>query len=201
MFAPSLALVLLLGGSPTSAAVAPVVPGVSLEEAESLDRKLQSILKGAAAPRRKPPAPLTVSENELNSYLAYKLSAQMPPSLSSLRVRFENDRLAASALLDFDQLKSQLPPFGPLNPLSLLSGRVPTEFRGRLPNENGFGTFALEDLRLGSLPVPMSLVEQAVTRSTRTAERPDGFDLHAPFRLPYGIKRVRFQTGRAVLEY
>jgi hypothetical protein len=197
MFATRLALVLLLGAAPPSALG---TARLSLEQAESLGRKLLAIQHGAAA-RPRPPAPLTVTEDELNSYVAYKLRAQMPPSVSDVRVRFERDRLLGSALIDFDQLKGKLPPFGPLNPLSLLSGRVPTEFRGRLPNEDGFGTLELEELSLGSLPVPIALVEQAVARSTRTAERPDGFDLHAPFRLPYGIRRVRLQPGRAVLEY
>lgn len=198
MFAPALTLVLLLGAAPP---VAIDTAGLSLEQAESLDRKLRAIRSGGAVARRRLPTPLTVTEDELNSYVAYKLRADLPPALSDVRVRFERDRLAGGAVVDFDQLKDKLPPFGPLNPLSLLSGRVPTEFSGRLPNEDGFGTLELEELRLGSLPVPISLVEQAVARSTRTAERPEGFDLHAPFRLPYGIKRVRLQPGRAVLEY
>jgi hypothetical protein len=90
---------------------------------------------------------------------------------------------------------------GMFNPLSLLSGRVPAELSGRLDNDDGFGSFRLEEARLGSLPIPVTVIEEALARSTRTAERPQGVDLAAPFRLPWGIRRVRLQPGRALVEY
>lgn len=198
----ALSLMLAFAGAPALAAPAVVsAAGLSLEQADALERKLTAVVNGAGPTRRKAPPALTVSEDELNSYVAYKLRSKLPPEVSDLRLQFERDRLTATGLVDFDRLKDKLPPMGPFNPLSLLSGRVPAELRGRLPNDDGFGTIELEDARLGSLPIPVTLIEQAVARSTRSAERPQGVDVHAPFRLPYGIRRVRFQPGRAVVEY
>ncbi len=191
----ALPLTLLLLIAPTAASA-----GVSLAQAEALEAKLEQIQSRPGA-RRKPVAPLQVSADELNSYVAFKLRSKLPPEVSELRVALDRDRLTANALVDFDRLRDKLPPLGPFNPLSLLTGRVAAELSGRLENGDGFGTFQLEDARLGSLPIPVAMIEQAVARSTRTPERPDGVDLAAPFRLPYGIRRVRLQPGRAVLEY
>jgi hypothetical protein len=196
MLAPGFALCLL-----AASASAPAAAGVSLAQAEALEAKLARAQAGLGAPRAKAPAGLTVTAEELNSYVAYKLRSKMPPEVSDLRVAFERDRLTANALVDFDRLKAKMPPLGPFNPLTLLSGRVPAELRGRLDNGDGFGTFQLEDARLGAVPIPVTVIEQAVARSTRTAERPQGVDLAAPFRLPWGIRRVRLQPGRALIEY
>ena len=66
---------------------------------------------------------------------------------------------------------------------------------------DGFATFELESLQLGPIAVPLALVEQAVAAGTKNAERPEGVDIHAPFRLPYQVRRVRLLPGRAVVEY
>lgn len=172
--------------------------GVSQEWAEALVHKLQAALH---APRGRSSGPLVVTEGELNSYLNITLRPKLPPELSELRLRFDRDRLSANALVDFDLVKTKLPTLGPFNPLSFMSGKVQAVAAGRLSAENGFGSVQVDELRLGSVPIPMTLVEQAVASSTRSAEQPQGVDVHAPFRLPYGIKRVRLQAGRALLEY
>ncbi len=172
--------------------------GVSQEWAEALARKLQTALN---APRGRALSPLIVTEGELNSYLNITLRSKLPPEISDLRLRFERDRLSANASVDFDLIKTKLPTLGPFNPLSFMTGKVPAVAAGRLSADNGFASVQLEELRLGSVPIPMTLVEQAVASSTRSAEQPQGVDVHAPFRLPYGIRRVRLQAGKALLEY
>jgi hypothetical protein len=193
-----LALLLVVAlGAPAPASARAMV-GVSQEWAEALAHKLQAALQ---APRGRPNAALVVTEGELNSYLNITLRSKLPPELSELRLRFERDRLSANALVDFDLVKAKLPSLGPFNPLSFMTGKVQAVAAGRLSAENGFGNVQFEELRLGSVPIPMTLVEQAVAASTRSAEQPQGVDVHAPFRLPYGIKRVRLQAGKALLEY
>ena len=67
--------------------------------------------------------------------------------------------------------------------------------------EVGFGSFEAEEVLLATFRIPPSVVAQAVARSTRSAEHPEGFDILAPFRLPYAAKRVRLQPGKALLEF
>jgi hypothetical protein len=40
-----------------------------------------------------------------------------------------------------------------------------------------------------------------VATATRSPRYPSGWDIHAPFRLPYSARRVRLEPGRAVLEF
>jgi hypothetical protein len=78
---------------------------------------------------------------------------------------------------------------------------VPIELSGKLVNADGFGTIELDSAYVASIRVPISVVEQMVVSSTRNNRYPDGFDIHAPFRLPYSVSRVRIEPGKATLEF
>lgn len=183
----------LVAGPP--AAAQPAVP----DPAAELARKIEQVRK---APPGKPGAArsLEVSEGELAAYLNGSLRGQVK-EVQDVNVRLDRDRLVANGLVDFDQIKGKLPPLGPFNPLALLTGRVPAEVAGRLQSADGFATFELESVQVGPISVPLTLVEQAVAASTKSADRPEGVDIHAPFRLPYQLRRVRLFPGRAVVEF
>jgi hypothetical protein len=178
---------------------APARADLSWEQADALARKLEAL---QATPRDGRGARrVLVTQGELNSYLNLTLGPELPPSVADLEVRLEpGDRLSAGALVDLDAVRSQVQVEGAFNPLNLLSGRVPVELRGRLQNGNGVGTLDLEDVRLGGFRLPKSLVAQLVASSTRSASSPQGFDIEAPFRLPWKVKRVRIGAGQATLE-
>ena len=148
-------------------------------------------------------SPLQVQEGELNSYLSYEL--QLPPSLSDVEIRLDRDRVAGEAWLDLDQLRDRIPRQDPMvsGLLVLLSGKVRVVLRGRLVNdrEPGFGSFALEEVTLGPVPVSPAAIAPIVASATRSPSRPGGFDILAPFRYPYGVKRVRLRAGRALLDF
>lgn len=174
-------------------------PAAAPDPAAELARKIEQIRRPAPA-KAGTVRTLELSEGELGTYLNGNLLGQVK-ELKDVSVRLDRDRLTANGLVDFDQLKGKLPPLGPFNPLTLLTGRVPTEFAGRLQSADGFATFELESLQVGPISVPLTLVEQAVAASTKSAERPQGVDIHAPFRLPFQVRRLRLLPGRAVVEY
>jgi hypothetical protein len=172
---------------------------VSQALAESLGRKLDSIEKRRKEKVSKPQT-IVVTEGELNSYLAYTLAPDMPAGVSNVAVRFERERIETTGVVDLDRVgKPQTD--SPLSPLSLLAGPVSVEIRGRLQNQDGFGTIEWEQVRVASIPLPLSVLARMVASSTRTSRQPEGFDIHAPFRLPYAARRVTLQPGRAVLEF
>jgi len=171
--------------------------GVSAADAESLARKLDAIER--RAPDAKPPAPVVVTERELNSYLNLTPAA-LPPGLSNVEFRLERDGVEARGLVDLDRLKGKSASGG-WNPLALLGGWVEVQLKGHIPNGNGFGTIEVEEVRLGSLSLPVSVLEQLVAAATKTNENPGGFDVRAPFPLPYSVKRLRLQPGRLLLEF
>jgi hypothetical protein len=173
--------------------------GPSVAAAESLARKLTSI---EARKRQKvtKPGTVEVTEHELNSYLNLKLAEDMPTGISDVQVSMQRERLQATGQVDLDKLdvKKGASPFSPLN---LLSGKVPVLLRGRLQSLDGFGNVQIEEVQLATIPVPVSVLERLIASSTRNARNPEGFDINAPFRFPYSVKRVRIEPGRALLDF
>jgi hypothetical protein len=138
-----------------------------------------------------------------NSYLNLSPKLKLPEGISDVEFLFERERINATGQLDLDVVRGKdKVGSGPLDPLSLLSGSVPVELSGRLKSEGeGFGAFEIDGVRLGPVSLPVSVLAQIVASATRSQENPQGFDIRAPFRLPYSLKRVRIQPGRALLDF
>jgi len=182
---------------------APPRAGLTWEMADDLDRRLKAIETAYKARRPIPTPSVVVRQAELNSWVNLTLATQLPPGVSDLDLLLEKDRVTAKGMVDLDKLPvKQAAGASAWSPINYLSGRVPVELRGRLTTpEVGFGSFEAEEVRLATFPIPPSVVAQAVARSTKSAENPQGFDILAPFRLPYAAKRVRVQPGKALLEF
>jgi hypothetical protein len=176
-------------------------PAPSWPQANSLTRKLEAIEKRRKDPRPRPETVL-VTEGELNSYLALTMGPKMPPGITGVQVRLERERVSALGYVDLDRwgqtLKSSSSSF---SLLALLGGQVPIELRARIPTNDGFGTLEWEHIRISSLPVPLRALEELVAAWTRTPGQPGGFDIRAPFRLPYSARRIRLEPGRALLDF
>jgi hypothetical protein len=198
----ALALLLLpIASFAESPRPAPSRPGLSWEAADALARKLTEI-ETRATERKPQAASIPVSEAELNSYLNLTLAPQLPPGVSELEVHLQKDRVEAQGVVDLDRIPvKQAAATTPWNPLNFVSGRVPVFLRGKLTSRDGFGSFEPEELRLASLPLPLSMLEQIVASSTKTKDNPQGFDILSPFRLPYAAKRVKLQLAKAILEF
>ncbi|MGE0453716.1 MAG: hypothetical protein AB7O37_12680 [Vicinamibacteria bacterium] len=167
--------------------------------AQALQARLDVLEKSRREGRPPAQKSFAATEEELNSYLA-RLPT-MPPSLSGVRVKLEKDRVAVNGLLDLDQLQGKLPTAGGMGALGLFSGKVEVALKGRLSGDEGFGRVELEEASVGALPLSPALLAPIVAQATRGGRYPEGFDIQSPFRLPYSARRLRVQTGRAVLEF
>jgi hypothetical protein len=185
-----------------SAQAPPASPPLSESAAATLARKLFSIEKrGRNKPKGSGKAEtVVVTEHELNSYLNITLRQDLPKGVSDVHFAIQRERLEATGQLDLDSLDLKRGG-SPFSPLSLLSGKVPVLLRGRLSSLDGFGTLQIEEAQLATIPVPLPFLERIVTSSTRNAQNPEGFDINAPFRFPYTLRRVRLEPGRALLEF
>jgi hypothetical protein len=181
-------------------AQSPAPPAFSTSDAQSLSRKLQAIERRKQM-RDTRPQSILVTEGELNSYLNLDPAAKLPKGVSEVVVRLDHDdRVQARGMVDLEAVKPKVPWIG-FGPLMFFGGSVPVEIKGRLRTSEGFGNIEVEDLRMASIPVPISVLEQLVSTSTRTEENPQGFDIRAPFRLPYSVKRVRLEPGQGYLDF
>lgn len=181
-------------------AAAPGRPaGTPRDIAQALSRKIAEFEARHKAGQPPLEKRVLVSDAELTAYL--NLLSKLPPSLSDLDVRFERERIQARGLLDLDQLQGKLQSGGALSAFTFLSGRVTVSIKGRLQSEDGFGTFLPEEVTVGSLPLAASVLEQIVAAATRSADSPQGIDILAPFRYPFGVRQVRLSPGRAIVEF
>lgn len=197
---PLAVAVLLLGQAapPKGQPVRPPAPaGLSWEDADWVAGTLARIERRLGAGKPASREPIVVTERQLNSYV--RLAAKLPPALTNLELGLQKDTLLARGTVDLDQVKSRMPQGAGL--LALLSGTVPVEVRGRLWSAEGTGRVEVEQAAVAGVTLPPSLVAQIVSQSTKNAERPQGFDLLAPFPLPYKARRVRLEPGRALVEF
>jgi hypothetical protein len=142
-----------------------------------------------------------VTEKQLNSYVNLALAAKIPPALSDLALALDRDRLVARGMLDLDRVKSKVPPGAGAGFLAFLSGSVPVELRGRFSSTDGTGRVEVEEALVGGISLPPAVVAQVVGQSTRSQTRPQGFDILAPFPLPFTARRLRLEPGRALVDF
>jgi len=187
-------------------ALAPVVvlvaaPKVSPQQADAFAKKLaiisaQSTLATRAATVRR----TSVSEDEVNSWFAYRAQPLLPQGMSEPQLTIVgNGRVMGTATLDLDTIAKQRKSSGILNPWNLVGGRVPVTVAGTLHTENGRGQFDVEETTVSGLPVPTSLLQELVAYYSRTPTAPQGIRLDDPFELPANIRQIEVGQGKAVV--
>jgi hypothetical protein len=168
---------------------------VSKTDAESCARKvaqLESYTPGKSAKQT-----TRFSEAEINSYLALDLSKHYHPSLRSLVMKFEQDRLQGVATIDFDQLALHSKKGLTRLLAGLLSGVHTLEMRGKLVATGGKGHFELEEARFDGTSLPNLLVEEIISAVGRKQKPP--FDPLQPSELPYNIQSVDVKAGHILV--
>jgi hypothetical protein len=179
----------------------PAPAGLSWDESDRLSTTVSRVERRLRAGRPPSAETLVVTERQLNSYVNLALGPKIPAGVTDLRLQLLPDGLGARALVDLDRVKGKVPSGATGSMLGLLSGTVPVELRGRLATTNGSGRLELHEASVGGIPLPPSLVAQLVSSFTRTAKRPQGFDLQSPFPLPWKARQVRIEAGRALVDF
>jgi len=171
----------------------------SRADARSLLEKVAGITQFAGAPGQKPKR-TTVTENEVNAYLAFEAGDQIPagvvdPSVSILG----GGRVTARAVVDLDAVRRQKSPRSLLDPMNFATGRVPVTATGILRTGGGIGRVEFESAAIGPVPVPKLVLDEIVSYYSRSPVRPRGFSLDDSFTLPARIREIQVDVGRAVV--
>ena len=141
-----------------------------------------------------------VTENEVNSYLAYDAQAQLPTGVIEPTVTILGPgRLSGRAVVDLDAVRKAKNPTSLLDPMNYLTGRLPVTATGLLKTGNGVGHFALESASVGGVPIPKLILQEIVSYYSRTAENPAGVSLDDPFALPARIQEIQVERGQAII--
>jgi hypothetical protein len=141
-----------------------------------------------------------VTENEVNSYLAYETQGQLPTGVIDPTVTILGPgRLSGRAVVDLDAVRKAKNPTSLLDPMNYLMGRLPVSATGTLKTSNGVGHFALESASVGGVPIPKLILQEIVSYYSRTAENPAGVSLDDPFALPARIQEIQVERGQAII--
>ena len=174
---------------------------VTRELSDSFGRKLEQLEKLEHNPKAKK-LPVSVSESELNSYVRFALAEKVPRGLRDVRIVLQSGRLelrGIANLSEFSDIKDKAA--SGMSLLGMLGGEMAVEIVADFKSDRGFGQFDVVSAQVGPVPLSPSLLADIVTRATVDSSRPSGFDIRAPFRLPYSVKRIRSQPALAIIEY
>lgn len=175
---------------------------VSRQQADSFAKKVAIINQRAegkplpaTTPKRTP-----VSEEELNSWFAYRAGELIPKGITRPEVTIVGrGKLLGVATLDLESYGRSKQSSGGTGMWSLLGGRLPISITGTLTTKAGKGTFDLESASLGGVPLPKNLLQELVTYYSRSEDHPNGVRLDDPFNLPAKIQQIEVGQGQAIV--
>jgi hypothetical protein len=174
-------------------------PATSRLDADVLKQKVVAIIEfGASSPRS--PRQTTLTEAELNAYLALDATRDLPTGVVEPSVSIAGaGRVSGRAVVDLDAVRKEQPPQGLLDPRRLLAGRLPVTATGTLQTRNGIARFSLESAAVGGIRMPKAVLQEIVSYYSRTPERPEGLSLDEPFALPSNIREIQVDRGQAIV--
>jgi hypothetical protein len=196
---PALAVCLALAGLSPLAAQSRLARADADRFQQKITRieEFQQELPKRAAPRSQR---TSVTEAEVNAYFAFDGRDQIPNGVIDPRLSIlGGGRLAGTAVVDLDRVRSQHKSTGFLDPVNYLGGRVPVDATGVLRADGGVARLDLESVRIAGIPVPKVLLQELVSYYSRTARMPGGINHDDPFPLPAGIREIQIGRGEAVI--
>jgi len=168
-------------------------------DADLLKQKVASIQQLSASPTtqlRK----TTVTETELNAYLALDAGSDLPTGVVDPSIAILGPgRVSGRAVVDLDAVRKAKNPTSLLDPMNYLMGRLPVSATGTLTTSQGVGRFQLEAATLGGVPLPKLLLQEIVSYYSRSPQNPAGINLDDPFALPARIREIQVELGQAVV--
>jgi hypothetical protein len=178
-----------LATAPGNSSVAEVTVSAAAAQsaAEKLSRIQQAASSGGAGSQT------AFSEEEVNSYLAYKMEPDYPAGLSKVQVNFVPGRILGTARVDFDKAMAARQPLGGMADY-LFWGLHTLAVEGGFSAVDGVGRFDLESVALDGYTLPQKLVDLLI--ETFLKPRYPNLALDRPFLLPYSIDRVEVMRER-----
>jgi len=138
-----------------------------------------------------------ITEEEINSFLELNLKSKYHASLKSLVMEFNENRMQATAVINFDHLRSASTKLLPKLIGLVLSGVHTIAVEGQVLSGNGRANFRLERARFDNGTLPKYLVEEILSAVGRKQKPP--FDPMQPSRMPYEINRIETHPGYIIV--
>jgi hypothetical protein len=165
--------------------------GYSVEEAVKIVNMLAMIEEAKADTDPASPRKASVSESELNSYIAYRIDTQKEEIMKELRLKlFSKNRIEGKALIDLSGL--DLPGF--------LKPRMNLYFSGGIQTQSGKIKVNFDSLFLETQRVQPFIVDWIIKIAAQAGGN-EPSSLSDWYELPSGIKDMATEQGRLIVFY
>jgi hypothetical protein len=157
-------------------------------------------LERISSEKLKPGETVSLTENELNSYIRYDYAEEIPEGVRDLHVTLLKDYGVAEALVDLEKLPSvKNSPVAAMG-ARLFRGERKLRARCRFVSAEGQGKVDVEQVELDGQVLPDFLVEYLIASAVQP-QLPD-FESGKPFALANKLRQIRLEPANvAVVSY
>lgn len=163
---------------------------------KKFDRVAEQLERGRRANRK---VTATLTENDLNAYLAENLRETGRQGVNSIRLSLLPDNYISSfTVIDFDAVERWRPGTVPMLLRPVLRGRKAIQVDARFRAEGGKFTYQIEKGLFEKIPIPPSLMEKVI--EIVASRQPERYDVNRPIPLPPNVQRVWTSQGMMTVE-
>ncbi len=163
----------------------------SIAEARKVLRSIEKIESESLQPRSGPLRSITVTESELNSYIAYRIDAEKEQIMKELRLKlFPKNRIEGKIHID---LRGQDIP-------SYIRPEMDIFFSADVLVSGQAVKIDLQKLFLGNEPIPTLVIDLVIAISAKLNNEPPT-SINDWYELPFGIRDIKTEKGRAAFYY
>ena len=163
----------------------------SRQEAQKVFRVISKIERESARKTDDSLENISITESELNSYIAYRIDVEKERIMKELRVKlFKKNKIEGKILIDLSG--QQIPGF--------LKPQMTLYFGGKLEVKGGLVRLDLKDLFLEEQRIDPDVLDFIIALAAKI-ENYKVWSINDWFELPYGIKDVKTQNQKAIFYY
>jgi hypothetical protein len=163
----------------------------SPEEAQKVLLAIDKIQAETPQPWSGPLRSLTITESEFNSYIAYRIENEKEEIMKELRLKlFDENKIEGKIHID---LRGQDVP-------RYIRPEMDVYFAADLLTNNGLAKIDLKQLFLGDEPIQPLILDLVIAISARLNNE-KATSLNDWYELPYGIKDIKTEKGKATFFY
>lgn len=163
----------------------------SRRDVEKVLKALDKIERETSSGNHRSIQKISVTENEINAYLSYRIEEKRERFLKELRIQlFKKNRIEGMILIDLREEK--VPNF--------LRPQMTLYFRGKLEVKDGLVRIGLKDLFLEEQRIEPKVLDFVIA-FTAKIENFKVWSIDDWYELPYGIKDLETQNKKIVVFY
>ncbi len=172
-------------------AAPPAAPTYSIAEAQKVLRAIAKVEAETQQPRSGPLRPITITESELNSYIAYRIETEKEEIMKELKLKiFSKNRIEGKIHID---LRGRDIP-------SYIRPEMDVFFAADVLTSGGAVKIDLQKIFLGDEPIPPLVIDMAIAVSAKLSGQ-EPTSINDWYELPFGIKDIKTAKGKAVFYY